>query len=127
MKIDANDFWGRVEELWKKTGVTKQVFCNSTNGKINFYTWSNKKSQSKIPNLELASAFAEALGVSLDFLVTGKEYEHPLQKKFHDDEFLIDICTRISKCSREHLKIIDTMIDSWGYSVPEVVQSKGLA
>lgn len=125
MKNDAMIFWGRVDNLVKSKGITLKQLCADYG--LVYGTIMQNKARKIFPSLLLTKGLSEALNTSLDYLVTGKEYEHPLQKKFHDDEFLIDICTRITQCSREHLKIIDTMLDSWGYSAHEVVQSKGLA
>ena len=127
MKDDVNLFWERVDKLWRELGITRQEFCNSTNGKINFYTWSNKKSQGKAPNLELASAFAKALNTSIDYLVTGQEYQDELFAKLQNDKELKETCSRISLCSEEHLSIINTMLASWGYIVSDENQTKGLA
>lgn len=113
MKIDANIFWERVEELWKKTGVTKQEFCNSTKGKINYYTWSNKKSQGKVPNLELASAFAEALEVSLDYLVSGKETTDSFTRMLKSNPTIKHITQRLTKCDAEQLHCVNSLLDTW--------------
>ncbi len=83
-----------------KTNMSKTEFCNNTNGAIKFGTWSNKKSLGIMPNLELATSFSKALGVSLDYLVTGQEYQDPLFAKLQNDKELKDTCSKISLCSR---------------------------
>ncbi|MGE0075908.1 MAG: hypothetical protein AB7S52_11825 [Sphaerochaetaceae bacterium] len=113
MKIDATSFWQRVEEEWSKTGLSKTEFCSQTNGKINFGTWSNKKSLGKVPNLELASAFAEALSVSLDFLISGKETSDPLTLLLKSNPTIKQITLRLAKCDTQQLHCLNSLLDTW--------------
>ncbi|WP_422477257.1 hypothetical protein [Pleomorphochaeta sp. DL1XJH-081] len=113
MKIDAISFWQRVEEEWSKTGLSKTEFCAQTNGEINFGTWSNKKSLGKIPNLELASAFAEALGVSLDYLISGKETTDPLTTLLQSNPTIKHIAFRLTKCDTQQLHCVNSLLDTW--------------
>ena len=70
---------------------------------------------------------AKALNTSLDYLVTGQEYQDPLFAKLQNDKELKETCSKISLCSNEHLSIINTMLASWGYIVSEETLTKGLA
>jgi len=114
MKIDAELFWKRVEAQWERTGLSKVEFCAQTGGKINYGTWANKKSQGKVPNLELASDFAEALHVSLDFLVSGEDHLDPVYKKLDQNPRLKRLASSMTKCQDLHLSIIETLFFSWG-------------
>lgn len=113
MKIDATSFWQRVEEEWSKTGLSKTEFCSQTNGKINFGTWSNKKSLGKVPNLELASVFAEALSVSLEYLISGKETSDPLTSLLKSNPTIKHITLRLIKCDTQQLHCLNSLLDTW--------------
>jgi len=124
MKNDADSFWFRVDSLWKQTGETKQEFCKRTNGEINFYTWSNKKSQHKMPNLELAGAFAKYLNVSIDYLYNGETLADPVLKAIDSNSAVKEIARKLTMCDESNLAIVNAMVNSW---VPVESRSKGLA
>ena len=71
-------------------------------------TWSSWEKHERVPPADRALAIADALGVSLEFLLTGREttfdmrQSHPLvleifnQLKFLDERQLKDVLTRVN-------------------------------
>lgn len=66
---DASDFWKRYEQHKKKD------FAVSVASGINSSTLSTYKSMERYPRANEAVAIARALGVTVEYLVTGKDGE----------------------------------------------------
>ena len=75
MRIRA--FWKRVKFLLKEKGVTQSVAAEVCGRSLNtFRGWMSKDT---IPPLDDAFELAQYLGVSLEFLITGRETERAAQ------------------------------------------------
>jgi transcriptional regulator with XRE-family HTH domain len=125
MKNDAMIFWERVDNLVKSKGITLKQLCADYD--LVYGTIMQNKARKILPSLLLTKGLSKALNTSIDYLVTGQEYQDPLFAKLQNDKELKATCSKISLCSHEHLNIINTMLSSWGYIVSEVTQNKGLA
>ena len=125
MKNDAMIFWERVDNLVKSKGITLKQLCADYG--LVYGTIMQNKARKILPSLLLTKGLSKALCTSLDYLVTGKEYQDELFAKLQNDKELKDTCSKISLCSNEHLSIINTMLASWGYIVSEEILNKGLA
>ena len=117
MKNDASAFWERVDSLLRQRRINIGEMCLRTN--ISYNTLITQRTRKSIPKIEQLCDMAKALNTSLDYLVTGEEYQDPLFAKLQNDEELKATCSKISLCSNEHLSIINTMLASWGYIVSE--------
>ena len=125
MKNDASSFWVRVDSLLRQRNINIGEMCLRTN--ISYNTLITQRTRKSIPKIEQLCDMAKALNTSLDYLVTGQEYQDELFAELQKDKELKDTCSKISLCSNEHLSIINTMLASWGYIVSEETLNKGLA
>lgn len=103
----AINFWSRVDNVQKQMGITLQELCRKA--RINYGTVMNKRSQSKLPNLEVAYAIATTLSRSLDWLLTGNEIE---QKNGYvcTDEYLLPIIYRLSAANKRQMDAISLIL-----------------
>jgi len=103
----AMNFWGRVDNTQKQFGITLQELCRKA--KVNYGTVMNKRSQGKLPNLEVAYAISFVLEKSLDWLLTGKETE--VKKGYVcDDESLLQIIYKLSAANKRQLDAINLIL-----------------
>lgn len=68
------DFWIRVKELLKVVNITQQDIATSIH--IPPDTFSKWIQKDRLPNAEQSYKIADALGVSVEYLVTGKEKDN---------------------------------------------------
>lgn len=70
--MDNKNFWKRVDDLVVTSGMNYKVLSEKSG--IPYITIMNQKNQySRLPKLEDALSLAQALGVSVEYLLTGKE------------------------------------------------------
>lgn len=72
--FDISKFWDRVKYLCKVNRITKKDFaarCGVTEQNL-----TSQASIGRTPKITQAMLMAEALGVSIDYLITGKESTH---------------------------------------------------
>ncbi|QEK06232.1 helix-turn-helix domain-containing protein [Treponema phagedenis] len=68
------DFWIRVKDLIKEQNTTQDKIATQINERAdNFSRWIQKD---RLPNAEQSYKIADALGVSVEYLVTGKEKDN---------------------------------------------------
>jgi len=72
MKADAMSFWQRVYELQRRHGYPLEDMAYSARMEDEEYEELQKSGRE--PTLHQAAGIAEALGVSIEYLVTGKDY-----------------------------------------------------
>ncbi len=103
----AINFWSRVDNVQKQLGITLQELCRKAH--VNYGTVMNKRSQCKLPNLEVAYAIAYTLKRSLDWLLTGNEIE---QKDGYvcTDEYLLPILYRLSAANKRQIDAISLIL-----------------
>jgi transcriptional regulator with XRE-family HTH domain len=66
------DFYGRIRQVAKKSGYSSlQEFILSTGMSRNSYY--TLKAEGKFPRADIAFKFAKALGVTLEFLISGSD------------------------------------------------------
>ena len=69
--MDAKTFWGNVKPLIKKNNKTQEILASEL--EIPFGTFQGWIAKSILPDVVSAYKIARALGVSVEYLVTGKE------------------------------------------------------
>jgi transcriptional regulator with XRE-family HTH domain len=86
LKSELNYTGMLVKELSAKTGIKKHTLDNYLN------------SHNSIPNAETAVKIAQALGVSVEYLITGKETQDDKNRRLIPYELrpLVDVATRLS-------------------------------
>ncbi|CEM60475.1 conserved hypothetical protein [Treponema phagedenis] len=68
------DFWIRVKDLIKEQNTTQDKIATQINERAdNFSRWIQKD---RLPDAEQSYKIADALGVSVEYLVTGKEKDN---------------------------------------------------
>jgi transcriptional regulator with XRE-family HTH domain len=66
-----DSFWGRVKPLIKALNMTHEQFANHIN--VSSHTFKNWIYYNRIPDLTAAYSISAALGVTLDYLIGGKD------------------------------------------------------
>lgn len=79
--MDAKTFWGNVKPLIKKNNKTQEILASEL--EIPFGTFQGWIAKSILPDVVSAYKIARALGVSVEYLVTGKETDG--KKQFIED------------------------------------------
>ena len=79
--MDSLDFYDRVKTLAKQNKTTIESVVNSAGLTINSYN--SYKRHGNLPRLDEGVKIARALGVSVEYLVTGKETDG--KKQFIED------------------------------------------
>ena len=69
--MNTKAFWDRIKTLIKKKGVTQAEAAKSCG--INFYTFRNWMSVNMIPPVDDSYTLSRYLGVSIEYLIKGKE------------------------------------------------------
>ena len=69
--MDAKTFWGNVKPLIKSQKITQQGLAEIID--VPFFTVQSWISKDRLPDVVSAYKIARALGVSVEYLVTGKE------------------------------------------------------
>lgn len=69
--MDAKTFWGNVKPLIKKNNKTQEILASEL--EIPFGTFQGWIAKSILPDVVSAYKIARALGVSVEYLVTGRE------------------------------------------------------
>lgn len=68
------EFWNRVKDEIARQNTTQEWVAKKTNS--NYRTFRGWVSREIMPNADQAVAIADALGTSVEYLVTGKRPEH---------------------------------------------------
>lgn len=69
--MNAIDFWKRVNKRIKELNITQESLCSDLG--INLGTFKQQITHARFPSVDSALKIAQALGVSVEYLVTGKE------------------------------------------------------
>ena len=73
--MDANLFWDNVKRLVKEQKTTQAKLAEDCG--ISFRNLQNQISRNIFPQVDDASKIAQALGVTVDYLITGKDPSKP--------------------------------------------------
>lgn len=98
MLID--EFWIRYEEVKKKVGISSHQLALKVG--INENTMKQWKSKGRIPKAEELIKISKGLGVSIDYLLTGKEMGY--------NERVIAIAQACSRASEEDLQLVERIL-----------------
>ena len=79
--MDTNSFYERVKSLCKERKTTIEAVVNAAGLTINSYN--SYRRHNNLPRLDEGVIIAQALGVSVEYLVTGKEVDG--KKQFIED------------------------------------------
>ena len=71
--MDKNNFWGRVKPLIKAHNMTQEQFAKRLG--LSIHTVRNWIYYNRVPDLAAAHGIAYTLGVTLDYLLGGKDNE----------------------------------------------------
>ena len=71
--MSENSFWGRTKPLIKAHNMTQDLFARKMGFSVN--TFKNWIYYDRIPDLSAAYDIAKVLGVTLDYLIGGKDKE----------------------------------------------------
>lgn len=81
--MDNKNFWKRVDDLVVTSGMNYKVLSEKSG--IPYITIMNQKNQySRLPKLEDALSLAKALGVSVEYLLTGQGDSPPRYSRIQD-------------------------------------------
>jgi transcriptional regulator with XRE-family HTH domain len=88
------DFYSRIRQLVKKSGYSslQEFICSVDMSRDSYYTL---KASGNLPRADIAFKFAKALGVTLEFLISGSD-----PKPLTADDALTEIETVIKKYRR---------------------------
>ena len=113
-----NEVLQRTLELLEQKGMTSYQLCKKIG--INQNTFSTWKTKDRIPPADRLSDIANALGVSVDYLITGENrnryYLDPeaaeIAKELYERPELKVLFKTARKVSPEDMKVVQTMIDA---------------
>jgi transcriptional regulator with XRE-family HTH domain len=91
-----------IEQRRKRSWLLKQTGIKPS-------TWSSWEKWDRLPSVEQSLAIAEALGVDLEFLVTGKE--SPLDMR-GSSPLIQQICRQLERLTEAQLKRVLTAVNS---------------
>ena len=111
--IDARLFWERLDNVRDSLGLTLTELCESKPGLI-YRTLTQQRTRNILPNVETLALLAEALNVSLDFLVSGRKEVDAITKHFKHDSEMIKFANRITLCTKSQILFLNNMLDTWG-------------
>ena len=69
--MNATDFWKRINKRIKELNITQETLCSDL--QLNLGTFKQQITHSRFPTVDTAYKIAQALGVSVEYLVTGRE------------------------------------------------------
>lgn len=113
----------RTLEILKRKGMTEYQLCKEIGIKQStFSTW---KTEDRVPNTMRVARIANALGVSVDYLVTGKDESGNETPAYYLDPEAAEIAQELferpelkvlfkasRKVSAEDIKVIQNMVDA---------------
>ena len=113
----------RTLEILKRKGMTEYQLCKEIGIKQStFSTW---KTEDRVPNTMRVARIANALGVSVDYLVTGKDESGKEVPEYYLDPEAAEIAQELferpelkvlfkasRKVSAEDIKVIQNMMDA---------------
>lgn len=112
----AMDFWGRVEELQKKMGITLREACEKAG--LNYGTAINQKSNATLPNLISGALLARQFDTSVEWLLFGNISLPRSQKALWstfavvaEKEELYNIVKKLPTLTTRKLQAIDTLLE----------------
>ena len=79
MQFDVDSFWMRVKCLLKQKGITQAAAAKACG--ISFYTFRGWMSKGVIPVVSEAYILARYLGVSVEYLVSGRGKDNVQRKQ----------------------------------------------
>ena len=69
--MNAIDFWKRINKRIKELNITQESLCSDLG--INLGTFKQQITHARFPSVDSAFKIARALGVSVEYLVTGED------------------------------------------------------
>ena len=84
--MNAKTFWNRIKALIKEKKITQETVAKAC--KIHINTWRGWGSKNIVPGLFDCYRIAKYLGVSVDYLISGKELD--AQAKIAEIQSLLD-------------------------------------
>lgn len=111
MEIDGRAFWLRVDSELSKEGRSLSDLCSSIN--VSYFTVNTQRKNHKLPKVEQLLSMARALGVSMEYLLTGEgEVLCAEAQTVQDDPELRALVRAISR-DRRLLAAISAVVESY--------------
>lgn len=109
--MDAYQFWDNLDKARGDTTTLKDL-CRNLG--IAYQRIADQRSDCRFPKLEDAYALSEALGVSIDFLITGKESRRLYSKEARlvDEDPDLRALVRAVSRDRSLLRLLSGIIQS---------------
>lgn len=110
------DFWGRVEELQKRKGITLREACEKAG--LNYGTAINQKSNATLPNLVSGVLLARQFDTSVEWLLFGNVGLSNSQKSLWnafsavvEKDELYNIVKKLPQLTSRKLQAIGTLLE----------------
>lgn len=111
MQIDAFEFWRRADNLLSKKSMTLGDL--STQATLSYSTINSQRTRHSLPKVEQLLSMARALGVSMEYLLTGEgEVLCAEAQAVQDDPELRALVRAISR-DRRLLAAISAVVESY--------------
>lgn len=111
----TDEIYKRFDELRKKKGVT--VYAVSKSTRITTTTFTNWKKGKYTPKQDKLQLIADYFGVSVDYLMTGKEPQFSVEMANVDAELIMldkefkEYAIKLSELPKDEYQCIATLID----------------
>lgn len=112
MKINAYEFWTRVDSLVQQKQMNLGEFSKSSS--VPYNTLVTQRTRKSVPKTEQLIEMASTLGTSIDYLVTGRESLNQTHDPFRSNQHLRDLLGRIIHCNSKQVLCLHSLMDTWG-------------
>ena len=107
--MDGFLFWKNVDSVLK----SEKLISVASKAGINYRTLKNQRSSVRLPNLEDAFRLSNALGVSLEYLLTGQDpYQLSAEAKAVNEDPELQAVVRAMARDRRLLHVISAVVES---------------
>ena len=104
------DFWNKIKDELEYKGISQKMFAEKLG--INVQTLRNSISLNRLPDLETAYKMAQFLGLSLEYLISGKTEDIFPPNNIHLPTREIKLIENYRKLDKHDKYLIDKMLDT---------------
>lgn len=109
--VEEEDIQKRIQRLLEPRGTAARIAKRSDNS-LNTSTMSSWVKRGSLPNVKQGYEFCSALGISLEYLVTGQDYSHLSEI---EKEILDIIRSQDEEMKAQLLGVIRNYVDNYGH------------
>jgi len=111
MKIDAEKFWARFDELKDKSGRTILKLCELDPDLV-YRTITQQRTRRITPSIEVIASFSRVFNVSIDFLVTGADPKPAprIMTTFTESKTLMSIAHALAKADQRQIDAVQLIL-----------------